>query len=66
MTDEPHRSVADIWRDAEIETLRARVKRLESVLETTRALSDLRARELELAHGRLKVMEEFFRPSNLE
>jgi len=56
-----HRSAADIWREAEIAALRARVARLESVLETTRALSDRRAEELNAANARLKVIEEFLR-----
>lgn len=65
MSDESYRTPQEIWAASEMETLRARIRRLESVLETTRALSDMRARELEVAHARLKVIEEYFRPPNL-
>lgn len=53
------------WADNEIKALRKHVARLESVLETTRALSDQRATELIEVRARLHVLEEFWREANL-
>jgi hypothetical protein len=56
---ESPRTAAEIWTQSLIETLQARVNRLESVLETTRALSDQRAVELVQLRGELEVLRKY-------